>query len=614
MKKWNLFLAFKIFALVLILGMGSSILGKASEDETKFEQRDGEIIFLLDTSNSMNVQDRDRMTIDALRQAVYSMPSNWKAGMVAYNTDIQSSIPLESTLEQWESELDTLEYSGYTNAGEGLQQAMEMFSDKDETSRYIVMFTDGEIDMPDSQEKEKSRKLYEEMTKLARDEGIKIFIVAVGSELDDPQMHIFDGAEVTDGAIYWEGQSGSLSEIVFRILCDRINFPHNTIGVTDGNGGSVYFEMPSQGAEHLKICITSGKGLQNVSADYTAETGRIVSGKNFAVVDIGRPVDKGIKVRFETLEISDVNAYVITEYETIPKTEITYRREETNALEETEGKETEKIYEHYADIRIRLEDSKGKNDNLWNQPCYEGKEIPFWINGILTAGTIKNGEIQHSVKIDGIDQLTIELDTGSMAERFVLAQPIEIILSPPPDPVPEKPDYRPLWITLGIMAAAMLLILILWVKKSRTTVIYVAKPAPSRESAEKLETKSCVYTGKLNMYVVQTETGRDIPPQTYRLFGRQSVRMSLNQILVSCGIKFGKIGAEDIIFYPGPDKALIIMDQSEKCTVLRGTEILKKGMGYPVYFNEKVTVSFEDEVTEMEIHYKNLKPGEMDIQ
>ena len=39
-------------------------------------------------------------------------------------------------------------------------------------------------------------------------------------------------------------------------------------------------------------------------------------------------------------------------------------------------------------------------------------------------------------------------------------------------------------------------------------------------------------------------------------------------------------------------------------------EILKKGIGYPVYYNEKLTVTMEDGITEMEIHYKNLKPGE----
>ena len=70
------------------------------------------------------------------------------------------------------------------------------------------------------------------------------------------------------------------------------------------------------------------------------------------------------------------------------------------------------------------------------------------------------------------------------------------------------------------------------------------------------------------------------------------------------------MGAGDIAFYPGPEKALVVMDQSEQCTVMRGMEILKKGTGYPVYYNEKLTVTMEDGVTELEIHYRNLKPSE----
>ena len=114
--------------------------------------------------------------------------------------------------------------------------------------------------------------------------------------------------------------------------------------------------------------------------------------------------------------------------------------------------------------------------------------------------------------------------------------------------------------------------------------------------------------------MIQTRSGEDIAPQTYRLFGRQSAKITLNQILSFCGIRFGKIGAEDIAFYPGYDKSLVVMDQSEKCTVMRGTEILKKGMGYPIYYNGKITVTFEDGITEIELYYKNLKPNEYEYE
>jgi len=70
---------------------------------------------------------------------------------------------------------------------------------------------------------------------------------------------------------------------------------------------------------------------------------------------------------------------------------------------------------------------------------------------------------------------------------------------------------------------------------------------------------------------------------------------------------------EDIVFYPGADKAVIVMDQSKQCTVMRGMEILKKGIGYPVFYHEKLTITLEDGMTELEIHYKNLKPRERDM-
>ena len=43
---------------------------------------------------------------------------------------------------------------------------------------------------------------------------------------------------------------------------------------------------------------------------------------------------------------------------------------------------------------------------------------------------------------------------------------------------------------------------------------------------------------------------------------------------------------------------------------MRGAEILRKETGYPVYYNEKLTVTFYEEGTEIEIYYKSLKPSE----
>ena len=109
---------------------------------------------------------------------------------------------------------------------------------------------------------------------------------------------------------------------------------------------------------------------------------------------------------------------------------------------------------------------------------------------------------------------------------------------------------------------------------------------------------------------MRTRNEEDIPPQTYRLFGRAPGRIVLKQILDTCNISCKQAESGNIVFCPGPDHSLVIQDQSEHCTVMRGAEILKKGKGYPIYYNEKITVTFYEEDMEIELHYKNLKPSE----
>lgn len=600
-----------IGVMMLLLPIRQDTL--AAEEYHGQPAKNGEIVFLLDTSGSMNSNDKSRFAIDAIRQAVCSLPSNYKSGLVAYNTGIQTIVPLSGGADPMGTQLSSVIYKGYTNAGEGLNQAVGLFSTDENVDRSIVMVTDGEIDMPDKQAKESSRALYSETIKKAKEAGIKIYIVAVGSELNDPNMHIFDGAEMTDGAIYWQGQSGNLVQIMNRILYDRMNIPKRSVGVTDGNGGSLHVELPSQGAERVKVVLTSGQGIQNVTADYTADQGQITSGRNFAVIEMTRPASDAVEVRFQTPELSGVEAYMTVEYTARPVVNINYRREEV--LPDAESKEKSKtkftpVYKHYADLELSLKDTAGKNENLWNTPYYEGQSVPFCINGVWKSGIISGGLIPYSLPIDGIDTVTVEFDTSMFAEQYRIEQPVTEQLAPPPDPIPEpEPDYRPLWAILGALALVIVLILLWWYKKKNAAVIYVSQ-SPSSKEPVKMKTKACTYSGKFSIYVVRTADGRDVPPQTYHLFGRNSGRMTLGQILASCKIKLGKIGEEDIIIYPGPDHSVIIMDQSERCTVLRGMEILKKGMGYPVFYNEKITITFEDESTEMEIHYKNLKPSE----
>lgn len=581
----------------------------------QFDLNDGEVVFLLDTSGSMNKQDRDRLAIDAVRQAAYSLPSNYKVGFVAYNTDIQTLLPFGEGIEQWDRALDEVVYSGYTNAGEAMQQAIGMFSEKESVSRYIVMLTDGEIDMPSRKEKDFSRLQYEKAVKEAKEKGVKIFVIAIGNEWNGTEIHIFDGAEVTDGAIYWEGQSGSPSHIVNRILYERFRFPGRVLDNVKQSEGAISVVLPAPGAEYVRILLLSGQEIPKLSVDCEAKESRVKAGQNFAAIDIVKPVRQSVAIHSETEDTPDMEIYMVVEYKAEIETQITYRREPEDDAGQHEPGEEPPEYKHFADIEISL---AGRQGNPWNNAYYEGREIPFVVDGVSVVGNIHNGSIRYSTQVEDLQQMELELDVSGLSERFEIRQPIVITFSLPEYPQPEYPqleaepkmDYRPLLVILVVLTLSLAVLLALAVRKGRKTKIYVVQPQTAGSVVKKEEIKGCAFAGKLNIYVLQTPGGDDLPPQTYRLFGRQAVRIPLSQILDSCNIMFGKIGAENIIFCAGPDKSLIAMDQSEKCTMLRGTEILKKGVGYPVYYNGKLTVIFEDGITEVEIHYKSIKPSE----
>lgn len=621
---------FRFGFFILLFCLTGMIRARASADSGHDGNNRAEIVFLLDTSISMNTQDKDREAIEAIRQAVYSLPSGYQAGMVAYNTGIQTTIPLSPDPEMMDRQLSSITYAGYTNAGEGLQQAVGLFSDGEGMERSIFLMTDGEIDMPDQRQKENSRSLYTKAASEAARRGIRIYIIAIGSELGNPQMHIFDGAETTDGAVYWEGQSGTLAGILERILVERMKVPWKEARATaEADGKTLEAEIPS-GASYVRFLMTSNEELDPFSAECRAESQKITSGRNFAVVELKRPSSGQVRICFEENEKARDNSVqgkketaeengkgvsicILIEYATCVKMDVQYQSRELTRTEEEVKKNIPPKYEHLADIAVKAVDESDGRTNLWDREELEGREISYILNGDACKGVIQGGQIKTVIPADGIEEVRLSVDMEGLGDVWQVRQAEPVRIGKTPDPVflPE-PDYRPLWGILGFLAA-VLVFLGLWEKKKHTTILYMDSAGTGDKTEKPLVLKDTPYSGKFNLYVVRTRDGKDIPPHVYRLFGRSPGRITLKQILDTCRIYYGERESGDILFCPGPEHSVILEDRSDRCTVMRGAEILKKGRGYPVYYNEKITITFYEEDTEIELHYKNLKPSEREI-
>lgn len=630
-------------------GSGQETEGEANA-ETKIETKadtqaetKGEIIFLLDGSGSMNEQGREQTVADAIRKAVYSLPFGYEAGLVVYSTDILAAAAPGMDMDRLEELLDGIRYAGYTNAGAGLEQAMGLFSERDGVDRWIVMLSDGEIDMPDAQGIQLSRQRYVEAARQAQEKGIKIYIVALGSELKGQEHHIFDGAELTDGAIYWEGQSGSVGQILDDIMEKRMGIPRGASAMPAQEEGILHIPVP-KGASRVRLLLTEEEGAEGtdfkaLEASFEAEVSKTVTGEGFKVIELEDPVCPSIDIRTEAEEVSGLKAWLSTEIQGRLLAEAAYKIEEAvsgtqevargtqeaaSGTRETapgSGEEIQPTYVHYVDITIRLVSAADEGIDLWQDPVFDGMEVELDINGAPYTETVTQGQIQMRLPADGIDQLELSVLAFQEAipgRTFLIQQPLRIPIEKYPDPEPvaepepeQEWDSRPLIAIFVSLAVALTGLMVWWGKRKPMVVVYTSQPPEISGAQKKVDAKAFSYSGKLNLYMVKTRDGSDIPPQTYRLFGRRSGQLTLAQILAACKVRPGKIGAEEIILYPGPDHSVIFTDRSQDCTVMRGMEILKKGIGYPVFYNEKVTVSFEDGDTEMEIYYKSLKPSEM---
>ena len=81
------------------------------------------VVFTLDASNN-----RNRLAIDSIAQLIYSLPSNYVVGVVAYNTDVVAAQGMadSGSRDSIMKAADSVRYTGYTNAGTGLTKALEL--------------------------------------------------------------------------------------------------------------------------------------------------------------------------------------------------------------------------------------------------------------------------------------------------------------------------------------------------------------------------------------------------------------------------------------------------------------------------------------------------------
>lgn len=570
---------------------------------------DKSVIFVIDTSGSMKSNDSDRLAVDSISQFIYSLPSNYKAGLVAYSAQVGVlQAPLAGTGRKLVAEQALqLQYEGYSDAGEGLASAVSLLSEDTAQEKFIVMLSDGEILLEDETNTDRAVAQYKEAVEKAVNEGITVHVIGLGSEMADTDSLIFSAAEKTGGGIFLEEKAQGIQDAVDAIRRDKFGVKQSTLAIVDADGTaeSISTVLPYTYADKIRILITCEKPVKNLKVNLQAERASQVNGSRYAVIEIDNPTEDQLEVRFEGEAGSRIWVSAIPEYHVIPEVSVQYMDSEPQDADPF----TEHSYDRTAQITYCFASAENPTIHLWENTYFDHSSIPTMITSDsderMETLFLDKGCLTIPEKVTKTHEFTVQFDYSELKVNAIGENRLVMELEAPPIIPAQEPEPEPPYLLIGILVLLLVLIIaaiigfVLW-KKKRQKLIPLppdTKPEPSKYS----------YVGKLNIYVTRTRSGYDIPPLSYDLFRLPAGKViSMYEVLDSCGVKERFPGAETVYLKAGGGRTLVLTNNSD-CTIMKNREILLKTRSYQLSIDSKVDITFEDEISELAFHYKDVK-------
>ena len=584
----------------LLLTLISCIPVQAREEQSLEKS----VIFLLDTSGSMKTNDPERLALDSIAQLLYSLPSNYEVGLAIYGTEaalLQGEVENSRRSEVMDLAEDIV-YQGYSNAGAGLACAVDVLAKAHAGEKYIVMLSDGEILLKEDTETQESQQMYQSALERAKEQGIIIHVIGLGQDMEDLDNTIFKAAAATGGKSWHTSQATGIQGAIDAVLAE-MGVKQSTFAIVDASGGEekVIVELPYLRADRVRVLLTGSAQIQNLNSAFQAESARQINGDRYSFLEIERPADGHLEIGFEANAGTQVRVNAIPEYAVFPKVEVAYE----DRLPEEE--EESLYYQRTAKLSYTFYSVENPSASLWESDFFEHSKITLDIGGEVEELSLHAGVLEMRERVSAADKYEVYFDYSKLPVNVIGDNCVTVSLEAPPAvPVEEpKPQGTPMgvWAAGGILLGAALVCIVL--------ILYIRRPKPVPAPAEERPQPSKYsYVGKVNLYITRTKSGYDIPPLYYNLFRLPAGKvLSLQEILKECEVSEEFPGAKGIYFKPGMNRSLILTNNSD-CTIMKSREILMKNKSYQLAIGAKVDISFEDEISELTLQYKDIKPSE----
>lgn len=575
-----------LITVLLYLCMGTAIRAKAQETE---ESLASEIVVVLDCSQSMKEADAGYASFDLVKTLSAVLPRDYRIGMVAYQEEVCAKQPLGSSHEMIAHALEETEYTNYGNAGAGLWEAVTLF-DRDAAAKRIILVSDGEIMMKTQEGTEESAELFDQAVKEAARKGIVIDVAALGQKLEEGHT-VYDAARMTGGQLYELANGEALGDFTKEQLWEQCGLKASHVGQINGASGELSVKLPDCLMSRAKIVLLGSQQNENMTVNCEAERIDTAKGKTYTVIELLHPSSDEVKIQMSADAPMDVRAYLTAEYDYSLHADYTYDQETQTAnlrlhIANQNGRNLLEGYLKDSAVQIYLDDEQQDYRTADGSYC-------------LSCRYEQDAAANLRIAFDGLNGYYY----GNPEAAVDIVVPVVIEEEPP------GIDWF-FWSVIIVFVAALVIIFGLAYRQRKRTATKRKFIDESRTLPRETPNHKSEFNGKLQIYVIHSKEDIDYPPESINLFARCNRDMlTLEWLLDACNLPLHLRGAERIIIKPGDDRSLIIKNNS-KASVLMGRELLMKGHAYHLYYGEKVTFIFDPEDTEIEVHYRDLKPNE----
>lgn len=534
-----------------------------------------DIVFVLDTSYSMNQTDKGKISIEILKLFTDISDSvRTRIAFVAYNDTIKKFIPLteinsDQGKDDLKNNLDSIECSGRTDTGLGLKKAWELLNNtQQDRKKIIVLLTDGEININDLTQQRTVQTSIDDINEVVSQAvAMKIPIYTVGMGYHDFDLSLLqDIATKTGAASYRVGVPEELLDVFANIFANYFNSEIIPLATMECTGGyqEINLKIPLQHGREVNLIALSGAGVEGLQALYNGKESYFYHSKHYDVLKIVNPDQQEVTIGFKGAPHDVVRISTLSYYDLTSEVQVNGQP--------ISGK-TVRLGVHLIDpangVRISDETFYGNfttKISIKNLQTNEEIIIP-------SQGTESGWEANYIFPEKGRYLVTAQSESNFCSNIIATLE------------VRVGDDG---WMgKIGIAILIMGLMVMIYYREKKPKVL----PA---------------FRGEINVYYhrLRYYEEQEIPAFTILMDAYNPEKnIDLCQILHAVNANQGMKESGKIWFSPGGDDTILLSHRS-LCTIMVGQTVIGKNEKYILHSYDKVHIIFPENGGEIELHYK----------